>query len=242
MAENDDEGLLEEESSAPEESEVTPNDEDGTKKKKGLSLPISLSKPLLIKIGIGVAVVLILAGAAYFFLAPSDEELSAEEAALVDEEVSDPENSDPEKMSEGQDATIELPGLPEDAAVEDGEQVETNIELPDLLGDETAESSDALEGALASDAIEDALASDAANLEPALNQLDVPKIDEQTAAEAAVQLAEQQKIEAEALAAQIKAERYNNIFEEGARPYPWTRKSKSQPTPEPKWGEFERAE
>lgn len=237
MAENDDEALLEEESSAPEESEVTPNDEDGTKKKKGLSLPISLSKPLLIKIAIGVTVVLILAGAAYFFLAPSDEELSAEEAALVDEEA-----SDLEKMSDEQDATIELPGLPEDAAVEDGEQVETNIELPDLLGDETAESSDAVEGALASDAIEDALASDAANLEPALNQLDVPKIDEQTAAEAAVQLAEQQKIEAEALAAQIKAERYNNIFEEGARPYPWTRKSKSQPTPEPKWGEFERAE
>ncbi|MDB2705297.1 hypothetical protein N9Y67_02020 [Pseudomonadota bacterium] len=239
MAEND------------EESEVTPNDEDEAKTKKGLSL----SKPLLIKIGIGVAVVLILAGAAYFFLA-SDEEVSAEDAELVDEE-SDSENTDTEQMSDEEDATIELPGLPEDESVEEDEQVETDIDLPDLP-DDTAEldlpleEGDQVETEVelpellddtdeSSDAVEDALASDTANLEPALNQLDVPKINEQTAAEKAAQSAEQRIKEAEALAAQIKAGRYSNIYEDERRPYPWTREPKSEPMPEPKWGEFERA-
>ena len=45
----------------------------------------------------------------------------------------------------------------------------------------------------------------------------------------------------EALAAKIKAERYQNIYEEEDRPYPWSRKPQSQALPEPKWGEFDRA-
>ena len=267
MAKNDDEAS----EVTPNDDDESKNDEDGSTKQKGLSL----SKPLLIKISIGVAVVLILAGAGYFFLASSDEELNAEETALVDEGASDLENAGSEKMSDEQDAASELP---EDTSVEDGEQVELNIELPDLSGDGTTESSDALEDAessdavedtessdavedtvasdavedtvasdavedtVASDTVEDTVASDAENVEPALNQLDVPKTDEQIAAEVQAELALQRKKEADALAAKRKAERYNHVFEEEVRPYPWTRKSKSQLIPEPKWGEFERAE
>jgi hypothetical protein len=249
MAKNDDEAS----EVTPNDDDESKNDEDGSTKQKGLPL----SKPLLIKISIGVAVVLILAGAGYFFLASSDEELSAEETAIVDEGASDLENAGTEKMSDEQDAMIELP---EDTSVEDGEQVELNIELPDLSGDGTTESSDAVEDTESSDAledtessdavedtelsdvVEDTVASDAENVEPALNQLDVPKTDEQIAAEVQAELALQRKKEADALAAKRKAERYNHIFEEETRPYPWKRKAKSQSIPEPKWGEFERAE
>jgi len=233
MAENDDEGLLEEgsddselEEMADDKSEASDNDSEEAPKKKGLS------KPLIIKIAIGVVVVLLLAGGAYFFLASPDEEKpedadAVEETSMdADEELLDSEMVDEEALDDVEEDLSE-----EDALDSEGldEVEEESIELPDLPELPDDESEEMKDTAADSD-----------------DQLTAPKPEGNVASEAEIEAIVQEKLalerkkDAEARVAKLKSERYKNVYEEETRGYPWTRKPKSQPMPDPKWGEFER--
>ena len=187
------------------------SEEDGSEE-----INIKLSKPMLIKIAIGLAVVLIGVGAgagSYFFLASQDEvaelESTSEEMEqdipTESEQPSDTasENTDLNMPSESEEATIELPEIP----ANDSEAVITDEE------GETVESMS-----------EEALVLQEENLQ--LKK----KISE---------LEAQNNLEEGMSPLKLKAYQDRLNYQRDLSSYPSRPDPKREPTPEPKWGDFD---
>lgn len=162
MAE-DNNDILEEETDAPpasddtSEREVETDDKASTKDKPVL---FGLSKSLLIKIGIGVAVLLVVTGLALFFLMDSSETEDEAEPMLLDAPI-DSDTENPDSLSLEDDQAALLPEI--ETGMEDDEE---SVVLPTVVKKQTDEDGNILP----SENLIDPMPSD----EPSVNDSPVP--------------------------------------------------------------------
>lgn len=140
MAE-DNNDILEEETETPPasddtpEREVAPEDNDTAKaNSKDKPLLFGLSKSLLIKIGIGVAALLLITGLALFFLMDSSDTEEEAEPILLDAPT-DSDNEDTDNLSSADEQSAVLPEV--DINLEDDE--EEGVVLPTVVKKQTDE-------------------------------------------------------------------------------------------------------
>ncbi|WP_417509692.1 hypothetical protein [Methylophaga sp.] len=140
MAE-DNNDILEEETETPPasddtpEREVDPEDNDTAKaNSKDKPLLFGLSKSLLIKIGIGVAALLLITGLALFFLMDSSDTEEEAEPILLDAPT-DSDNEDTDNLSSADEQSAVLPEV--DTSLEDDE--EEGVVLPTVVKKQTDE-------------------------------------------------------------------------------------------------------
>ena len=140
MAE-DNNDILEEETETPPasddtpEREVDPEDNDTAKaNSKDKPLLFGLSKSLLIKIGIGVAALLLITGLALFFLMDSSDTEEEAEPILLDAPT-DSDNEDTDNLSSADEQSAVLPEV--DINLEDDE--EEGVVLPTVVKKQTDE-------------------------------------------------------------------------------------------------------
>lgn len=140
MAE-DNNDILEEETATPPasddtpEREVDPEDNDTAKaNSKDKPLLFGLSKSLLIKIGIGVAALLLITGLALFFLMDSSDTEEEAEPILLDAPT-DSDNEDTDNLSSADEQSAVLPEV--DTSLEDDE--EEGVVLPTVVKKQTDE-------------------------------------------------------------------------------------------------------
>jgi len=192
------------------------------------------SKPLLIKIGIGVTVLLLIAGGAYFFLMsdeePVDEALTTEltdtegesdTVAGIDDPV-DAINSEEAPIA-GDNATV-IESVKEEgggnAVPEEGADASSS----------PAELTNAQELAQIRDDIK-ALQEENSRLKSQVTGEEVPSdVEEKPSGEDDVKVDEPSKVKA-------VRNQYSDIYQEESREYPYVRKPKQESVPQPKWGE-----
>ena len=140
MAE-DNNDILEEETETPPasddtpEREVAPEDNDTAKaNSKDKPLLFGLSKSLSIKIGIGVAALLLITGLALFFLMDSSDTEEEAEPILLDAPT-DSDNEDTDNLSSADEQSAVLPEV--DINLEDDE--EEGVVLPTVVKKQTDE-------------------------------------------------------------------------------------------------------
>lgn len=140
MAE-DNNDILEEETETPPasddtpEREVDPEDNDTAKaNSKDKPLLFGLSKSLLIKIGIGVAALLLITGLALFFLMDSSDTEEEAEPILLDAPT-DSDNEDTDNLSSADEQSAVLPEV--DINLEDDD--EEGVVLPTVVKKQTDE-------------------------------------------------------------------------------------------------------
>nr|WP_320166103.1 hypothetical protein [uncultured Methylophaga sp.] len=140
MAE-DNNDILEEETETPPasddtpEREVDPEDNDTAKaNSKDKPLLFGLSKSLLIKIGIGVAALLLITGLALFFLMDSSDTEEEAEPILLDAPT-DSDDEDTDNLSSADEQSAVLPEV--DINLEDDE--EEGVVLPTVVKKQTDE-------------------------------------------------------------------------------------------------------
>ena len=140
MAEDNNE-ILEEETETPPasddtpEREVAPEDNDTAKaNSKDKPLLFGLSKSLLIKIGIGVAALLLITGLALFFLMDSSDTEEEAEPILLDAPT-DSDNEDTDNLSSADEQSAVLPEV--DINLEDDD--EEGVVLPTVVKKQTDE-------------------------------------------------------------------------------------------------------
>lgn len=212
----------------------------GEEEKLGLKQKL-LSKPMLIKIGAGLLVVLLSAGG-YFFMAVGEEPLTEEitEDGL-EEDASEQDRIDEEGIDENIIDTIEL-DIPEelmdsadsialeDSVLSDDEQIPTEegIEFPEISIDDEDVSAETKQKETEAELSK--VSKKATKLQSENSRLQ-QKIKELKAA------AERKEIYADP-AAKAEASKYivNRRSEYGD--YPSLREPQREPPPEPKWGEF----
>lgn len=163
MAE-DNNDILEEETDAPpasddtSEREVETDDKASTKDKPVL---FGLSKSLLIKIGIGVAALIVVTGLALFFLMDSSETEDEAEPMLLDAPI-DSDTENPDSLSLEDDQAAVLPEI--ETGMEDDD--EESVVLPTVVKKQTDEDGNLLP----SENLIDPMPSD----EPSVNDSPVP--------------------------------------------------------------------
>lgn len=140
MAE-DNNDILEEETETPPTSDDTPErevdpEDNNTAKANSKDKPLlfGLSKSLLIKIGIGVAALLLITGLALFFLMDSSDTEEEAEPILLDAPT-DSDNEDTDNLSSADEQSAVLPEV--DTSLEDDE--EEGVVLPTVVKKQTDE-------------------------------------------------------------------------------------------------------
>lgn len=209
------------------EDDLLMDDGEPEEKKKGLS------KPLLIKIAIGLVVTLLIAGGAYFFLMGDEAQL---EEALVESEAMDDKSLTSDSMDSASEATIELDNLleapPESEQLEEqNEPVEKVVEQEGATNNSVTDIEDSTNEQDLMKIREDvkALQEENLNLKKQMGELGAPQSlkpsDEEVNKDTA------RRIEP------MIMEHYSDSYQEGSRDYPYVRKPKQEPVPEPKWGD-----
>ena len=134
MAE-DNNDILEEETETPPTSDDTPErevdpEDNNTAKANSKDKPLlfGLSKSLLIKIGLGVAALLLITGLALFFLMDSSDTEEEAEPILLDAPT-DSDNEDTDNLSSADEQSAVLPEV--DINLEDDE--EEGVVLPQMF-------------------------------------------------------------------------------------------------------------
>lgn len=231
--------MAENETEEPSKEEVSEASEDETSTEEGgLSLKQKLlSKPMLIKIGIGFVVVLLSTGGAFYFM--SGDELPEDEIVTEDLEKTDaPETDDAEESGE-EDTRIELDDISEtDAEPVDGELdgagEEEAITLPDMADDDSS--------AASIDASKEG-PEEQKDTEVELSKIfkKATELQEENARlkEQISELEALNNLEDEDPTLKLRANQYIiNRHTKEESDYPLRREIKREPPPEPKWGEF----
>ena len=236
MAENETEEPLKEEVSEASEDEVSTDDGDLSLKQK------LLAKPMLIKIGIGLVVVLLSAGGAFYFMSgsdePSEDETVTEELEGIDSldvEESDEdatteiELDEPNEMDEDRDSTDSA----EDLSGEEG------IELPEIADEDSA----IIEESTNAEASEKETEEQKKNTEVELSKIfkKATELQEENARlkEQISELEALNNLEDKDPTLKLRANQYIiNRHTKEESDYPLRREIKREPPPEPKWGEF----
>ncbi len=214
-----------------EDNDELLTEEGESEEKKG---KFSFSKPLLIKIAIGVVIVLLLAGGAYFFLMTDDESLAEEVSATDSIEEPATENEVEESMATTDDA---------DATIDANSDMDNVIDLPlaDSQESTTEKSDDSGNTTTGSEELTSeqrlerirndvqALQEENSLFRKKMGELGVPlpQVEEASGDEG-----DKEKVVSDK---PIK-NNYSNIYLGEERRYPEVRKPKQEPIPEPKWG------
>jgi len=191
------------------------------------------SKPLLIKIGIGVTVLLLIAGGAYFFLMsdeePIDEALTEE---LTDTEAKSGAVAGIDDAVDALNPEGELligQGNATESAKEEGGETDVAKQGADASSS-PAELTNAQELAQIRDDIK-ALQEENSRLKSQVTGEEVPSdVEEKPSGEDDVKVDEPSKVKA-------VRNQYSDIYQEESREYPYVRKPKQESVPQPKWGE-----
>ena len=243
--------MAENETEEPSKEEVSEASEDETSTEEGdLSLKQKLlAKPMLIKIGIGLVVVLLSAGGAFYFM--SGDELPEDEIVADAVNEADSSETDDSEESDEEAAEIELDDIGEadaetadiesdELSEEDGTEVldEEGIELPSI--DE--EGSSVTEEAASIDASKEE-GEDKKSTEVELSKIfkKATELQEENARlkEQISELEALNNLEDKDPALKLRANQYIiNRHTKEESDYPLRREIKREPPPEPKWGEF----
>ena len=207
--------------------------EEGESEEKKGKFSFSFSKPLLIKIAIGVVIVLLLAGGAYFFLMTDDEPLPKEAIATDSIEESAIENEVEDTMASTDDADVST-----DAKID----MDNVIALPlDDSQEATTEKSDDSENSSSSEDLTNdqqleqirndvkALQEENSLFREKMGELGIPL---PQAEEPSGDKGDKEKNTSE----KPVKNNYSDIYLGEERHYPEIRKAKQEPIPEPKWG------
>ncbi|NOQ76979.1 MAG: hypothetical protein GQ475_04150 [Methylococcaceae bacterium] len=206
-------------------------DEDvSEEKKKGLS------KPLLIKIAIGLISTLLIAGGAYFFLMTGDEP-QLEEELVESEAVSDENMTDDNMGDSATESTIDVDNLIEVSESEQPqEQMEEQSEPVKEMTEQEPSSNpvtDTQDTTSEQDLMQiredvKALQEENLRLKQQMGELGAPQ---------SLKPSEEGARKDELMRIEPITEYYSDSYEEGSRDYPYVRKPKEEVIPDPKWGD-----
>ena len=236
MAENETEEPLKEEVSEASEDEVSTDEGDLSLKQK------LLAKPMLIKIGIGLVVVLLSAGGAFYFMSGSDE---PSEDETVTEELEGNDSLDVEESDEDATTEIELDEpneMDEDRDLTDPAEDlsgEEGIDLPEIADENSA----IIEESTNAEASEKETEEQKKNTEVELSKIfkKATELQEENARlkEQISELEALNNLEDKDPTLKLRANQYIiNRHTKEESDYPLRREIKREPPPEPKWGEF----
>jgi hypothetical protein len=178
-----------------------------------------LSKPMLIKIAIGLTALMLIAGGAYFYFMSSDEP-SPEEAALdTNGEIISPELISPTPTSESAGTEGSAP----------------NSETPPLTKEYTSEDIKILK--MREEAV--ALKEENLQMKERLSKLEGtqnPNVETTNPEGDTTTIEDNTKLSEEAPKAKVKPNPYANLY---SRDDKFVREPQREPPPEPKWGNFD---
>lgn len=236
--------MAENETEEPSKEEVSEASEDETSTEEGdLSLKQKLlAKPMLIKIGIGLVVVLLSAGGAFYFMSGSDE---PSEDETVTEELEGNDSLDVEESDEDATTEIELDEpneMDEDRDLTDSAEDlsgEEGIELPEIADENSA----IIEESTNAEASEKETEEQKKNTEVELSKIfkKATELQEENARlkEQISELEALNNLEDKDPTLKLRANQYIiNRHTKEESDYPLRREIKREPPPEPKWGEF----
>lgn len=238
--------MAENETDEPSIEEVSEDLQDETSSDDGeQSLKQTLlSKPMLIKIGAGLVVVLLAAGGAFYFMA--EEELPKDE--IVTEDIGENNSLDTEESDENatelelndpseKDATFE----PVDTKLNDADDLsaEESIDLPEIVADDSA----IIEDPINIETSKEETEAQKKNTEVELSKIfkkatDLQEENNRLKAQIS-ELEALNKLEDKDPELKLRANQYIiNRHTKEKSDYPLRREIKQEPPPEPKWGEF----
>jgi len=191
------------------------------------------SKPLLIKIGIGVTVLLLIAGGAYFFLMsdeePIDEALTEE---LTDTEAKSGAVAGIDDAVDALNPEGELligQGNATESAKEEGGETDVAKQGADASSSSPEELTNVQELAQIRDEIKALLEENSRLKKQVTGEEEPSSVEEKLSGEEDAKVDEPSKVKA-------VRNQYSDIYQE-EKGYPSVRKPKQEPVPEPKWGE-----